>query len=57
VLNAYVFASVTEVQRLTDEWLRDYNEQRPHDALGRVPPATFLARPPSPPESSNVVST
>ncbi len=57
VLDAYVFASVTEVQRLTDEWLCDYNDERPHDALGRVPPTTFLPRPPSPPESRNAVST
>lgn len=52
VLDAYVFASVTEVQAVTDEWLHGYNERRPHDALGRIPPTRFLPRSPTP-ESSN----
>ena len=29
----------------TIEWLRVYNQERPHDSLGRVPPHTFLPRP------------
>ena len=53
VLDAYVFASVSEVQAVTDEWLPGYNERRPHDALGRIPPAQFLPRPLTPSESSN----
>jgi putative transposase len=57
VLDAYVFESIEEVRRLTDEWLDDYNHERPHDSLGRVPPRTFLPRPNSPRESSYQVST
>jgi putative transposase len=53
VLDAYVFASVSEVQAGTDAWLPGYNECRPHDALRRIPPARFLPRPPTPSESSN----
>jgi len=53
VLDAYVFASVTEVQTVTDEWLHGYNERRPHDSLGRIPPMRFLPRPPTPSESNN----
>ena len=53
VLDTYVFASLSEVQALTDEWLIAYNERRPHDALGRVPPTRFLPRPPTPAESSS----
>jgi putative transposase len=53
VLNAYVFESLSEVQALTDEWLLAYNERRPHDALGRIPPTRFLPRPPTPVESSS----
>jgi putative transposase len=48
VLNAYVFASLSEVQALTDEWLLAYNERRSYDALGRVPPTRFLPRSPAP---------
>jgi putative transposase len=56
VLDAYVFESLADVQRLTDEWLTDCNEQRPHDALGRVPPTRFFPRPlPTPAESTNAV--
>jgi putative transposase len=32
VLDAYVFESIAEVQQLTDEWLRSYNEERPFHA-------------------------
>ena len=41
VLNAYVFADLEEVRQLTREWLRSYNEERPHDALGSLPPALY----------------
>lgn len=44
VLNAHLFESTTELQALTDTWLRIYNRERPHDSLGRVPPLTFLPR-------------
>ena len=57
VLDAYVFDSLEEVRQVTNEWLDDYNYERPHDSLGRVPPRTFLPRPNSPRESSYQVST
>jgi putative transposase len=44
VLDSYVFSSLEEVRDVTAEWLRDYNIERPHDSLGRVPPLTFLPR-------------
>ena len=44
VLNAHVVDSTTELQALTDTWLRIYNRERPHDSLGRKPPLTFLPR-------------
>jgi putative transposase len=53
VLNAYLFHSTQEAQALSDAWLVDYNERRPHDALGRVPPLTYLARVFPRPESQN----
>jgi putative transposase len=55
VLDAYVFTSIREVQDLTDEWLTTYNDDRPHEALGRVPPTHFLRRPLTPPESPSAV--
>jgi len=45
VLNAHLFESVAELQAITDAWLVVYNQERPHDSLGRVPPLTFLPRP------------
>lgn len=57
VLDAYMFESIEEVRGLTNEWLDDYNHERPHDSLGRVPPRTFLPRLESPRESSYQVST
>jgi putative transposase len=55
VLDAYVFESVADVQAITDDWLRTYNDDRPHDALGRIPPTRFLPRPITPLESSYAV--
>ena len=45
VLNAHLFESIAEVRTITEQWLRIYNQERPHDSLGRVPPLTFLPRP------------
>jgi putative transposase len=57
VLDAYVFGSLDEVAAVTEEWLEDYNSERPHDSLGSVPPRTFLPRPNQVRESSFELST
>ena len=44
VLDAYVFADLHEVRQITRDWLRSYNEERPHDALGSLPPALYRER-------------
>ncbi len=38
MLDAYVFESVEQVREITETWLHEYNEERPHDSLGRLPP-------------------
>jgi len=38
VLNANTFSSVTKVRRVVDEWLVEYNTERPHQALGFMTP-------------------
>jgi putative transposase len=44
VLDAYVFESLAQVRELSAQWMREYNKERPHDALARVPPATYRAQ-------------
>ena len=45
VLNAHLFESIAKLRAPTDAWLRVYNQERPHDSLGRIPPLTFLPTP------------
>ena len=44
VLNLYLFRSLEEVREITRHWIREYNEQRPHDALGGLPPIVYANR-------------
>lgn len=44
VLDAWLFNAVSEVQEAADGWMADYNECRPHESLGNVPPAVFRPR-------------
>ena len=44
VLNAWVFDSLDEVREIAAAWIRQYNEERPHDALGSLPPTVFRKR-------------
>ena len=41
VFSAYLFDSLDEVRDTTAEWIDRYNEIRPHDALGSLPPARY----------------
>jgi len=42
VLDMYIFQTLTEVREQTDRWLKEYNEERPHESLGNMTPREFL---------------
>lgn len=41
VLNAYLFDDLEQVRAITDTWLTRYNEERPHESLGNLPPSVY----------------
>lgn len=41
VLSAYLFEDLDQVRQIAWEWLIEYNEERPHDSLGRITPKMF----------------
>jgi putative transposase len=41
LLDAYLFQTLSEVRDKAEEWRMDYNHQRPHAALGYVPPLEY----------------
>lgn len=43
VLDMYVFSRLSEVREITETWLKVYNEERPHEALGNLTPTEYLA--------------
>ena len=44
LLNAYMFNSLSEVRDLSEEWRKDYNEERPHKSLGYQAPIKYAER-------------
>ena len=43
-LNDHYFNNLAHARAVISDWRRDYNEERPHSSLGRMPPAEFAAR-------------
>lgn len=43
-LNAHWFESISDARAVVESWRVEYNESRPHRALGEVPPAEFARR-------------
>jgi len=44
VLDLHLFETLSQVREVTYRWLQTYNETRPHDSLGEVPPVVFRRR-------------
>lgn len=42
VLDLYLFESLSQVRGMTADWIRKYNEERPHDSLNDLTPIEFL---------------
>ena len=41
-LNTHWFVSLADAREKLEDWRRDYNEVRPHGAIGNKPPAALL---------------
>lgn len=41
ILDAYVFFEIDEVRELTEQWIEQYNNQRPHEALNNLTPTEW----------------
>jgi putative transposase len=44
VLDAWAFESLSQARTLTQAWMWIYNNERPHSALGHMPPVKFLEK-------------
>lgn len=43
VLDACLFTSLEQAQRMTDQWVEEYNGHRPHQVLGYQTPTDYAA--------------
>jgi len=43
-LNAHWFMSLDDARRKCEAWRRDYNEERPHSAIGNKAPIELIDR-------------
>jgi putative transposase len=41
ILNAYLFNSLKEVRDISEQWLEEYNTDRPHEALHDLSPYQY----------------
>ena len=41
VLYLYLFSTLSEVREITEKWIRKYNEDRPHQSLGKLTPVEY----------------
>jgi putative transposase len=40
-LLAHLLDSLEQLREMTESWIPEHTEERPHDSLGSVPPLTF----------------
>ncbi|RKN82463.1 transposase [Ulvibacterium marinum] len=41
ILDVYILEDIGQVRILTGKWTRDYNKERPHEALGGITPERY----------------
>lgn len=41
VLDAYIFGNIDQVREVITNWVSDYNNHRPHEALGNISPIMY----------------
>lgn len=44
-LNVYIFETLNQVRDMAWVWMLDYNHERTHDSLGKLPPAIYRQQP------------
>lgn len=44
-LSTHWFVALEDARQKLENWRRDYDEPRPHGAIGNKPPITLLSRP------------
>nr|MBO2468821.1 IS3 family transposase [Xanthomonadaceae bacterium] len=44
VLDQHLFTRLDDVREAAYWWMLEYNEERPHDSLGDLPPAEYRQR-------------
>lgn len=52
VLDMYVFRDLDEVREISRNWIKEYNEERPHQSLGKLTPVEYRTK--NQPENSNL---
>jgi len=52
VLDMYVFRDLDEVREITRSWIKEYNEERPHQSLGKLTPTEYRIK--NQPDNSNL---